>query len=268
MKKQVICINWGTQYGPNFINRLYGMVSRNITPPFSFTCFTDSAAGVTSEAVCRPLPEPDLVIPKTRKGRWPKARLWSEHLGGLQGPVLFLDLDTVVVGPLDDFFTFGKPDDVIVAHNPAKFFERLGQTSVYRFPVGKLAPLLAEFRADPSGVSSHYGFEQRFVTRRVPGGVRFWPRAWVVHFRRQCHRSFPLNYILPPRLPSGACIAIFPGGLHPSHASAGGYSTRYPPRPPLEHVKAMLRGERQESLFASLRHYALPCAWVKEAWKE
>ena len=31
--KQVICINWGTKYGPDYVNRLYGMVARNITPP-------------------------------------------------------------------------------------------------------------------------------------------------------------------------------------------------------------------------------------------
>ena len=24
MKKQIICINWGTKYGPKYINRLYG----------------------------------------------------------------------------------------------------------------------------------------------------------------------------------------------------------------------------------------------------
>ena len=40
--KQVICINWGTKYGPDYVNRLYGMVARNITPPFTFTCFTDN----------------------------------------------------------------------------------------------------------------------------------------------------------------------------------------------------------------------------------
>ena len=268
MKKQVICINWGTQYGARFINRLYGMVSRNITPPFSFTCFTDDANGVRPEVKCQPLPEPDLVIPKTRKGIWPKARLWSKVLADLEGPVLFLDLDTIVVGSLDDFFAFGEADDVILARNPAKLFERLGQTSVYRFPVGKLVPLLTEFRADPSGVATRYGYEQRFVTRRSPGGIRFWPRAWVVHFRRQCHRNFPLNYFYPPRLPSNARVVIFAGGLHPSHASVGGYGGQYPPRPPQAHIKAILRGERRESLFAGLRHYALPCAWVEEAWKE
>ena len=57
MLKQVICINWGTKYGSPFINRLYAMVARNITPPFTFTCFTDNEAGVHPDIDCQPLPE-------------------------------------------------------------------------------------------------------------------------------------------------------------------------------------------------------------------
>ena len=44
--KQVICISWGPKYGAPYVNRLYAMVARNLTPPFSFTCFTDDAGGL------------------------------------------------------------------------------------------------------------------------------------------------------------------------------------------------------------------------------
>ena len=87
--KQVICINWGTKYGPNYINRLYGMVARNITPPFTLTCFTDHPGGIRSEVNAVPLPELGFELPVTKKGIWPKCRLWSEKLADLSGPVLF-----------------------------------------------------------------------------------------------------------------------------------------------------------------------------------
>ena len=93
--KQIICINWGTKYGADYVNRLYGMVSRNITPPFTFTCFTDNSDGFRSEVDAVPLPELDFELPMTQKGIWPKCRLWSEKLADLTGPVLFLDLDLV-----------------------------------------------------------------------------------------------------------------------------------------------------------------------------
>ena len=80
------------------------MVARNLTSPFSFTCFTDRTEGIRPEVRCEPLPPLDVEMPTGTKGIWPKARLWGPRLGDLTGPVLFLDLDLVVVGGLDAFF--------------------------------------------------------------------------------------------------------------------------------------------------------------------
>jgi len=153
MKKQIICINWGRKYGPRYINRLYAGVARNLTGAFSFTCFCDNPEGIRPEVRTEPLPELDVEMPKATQGIWPKARLWSARLGDLEGPVLFMDLDMVVVGPLDGFFDEGADEDVILARNENTPFEKLGQTSIFRFPVGKLLPLQEKFRADPQGVA-------------------------------------------------------------------------------------------------------------------
>src|SRR5690606_24145771 len=143
-----------------------------------------------------PLPPLDVEMPVNTLGIWPKARLWGPELADLKGNVLFLDLDMVIVGSLDPFFEFGNPDDVILSRNPSKPHERLGQTSLFRFPVGKLVSLQQQFRENPQGVADEYRFEQRFVTRNAPGGIKLFPRGWVRHFRRDCRRTFPLNYFL------------------------------------------------------------------------
>lgn len=265
--KQVICINWGTRYGPPFINRLYGMVARNITPPFTFTCFTDSEEGVRPEVRCEPLPPLDVEMPVNTLGIWPKARLWGPQLGSLRGNVLFLDLDMVVVGNLDEFFEYGSPDDVVLSRNPAKPLERLGQTSLFRFPVGKLLPLQEKFRANPQGVADEYRFEQRFVTRNAPGGIKLFPRGWVRHFRRDCRRPFPLNYVLAPRLPKNARVVIFPGGLHPQHAIEGRYGPELP-NSARQHLKNLFTRQRSGSPLTHLRHFIRPAAWVAEHWRE
>jgi hypothetical protein len=267
MKKQIVCINWGTRYGPRFINRLYAMVARNITPPFSFTCFTDSDQGVRPEVDCQPLPPLDFVMPKNTKGKWPKARLWSKTLGTLTGPVLFLDLDLVITGNLDEFFSYGDPDQVILARNPAKPFERVGQTSVFRFPVGKLYPLQERFLADPQAVADEYRYEQRFVTRNAPGGVELFPRRWVQHFRYQCMPTFPLNLALEPRLPEGAKIVIFPGGVLPEHAIRGGWAGREGWSLG-QHLRGVTERHEDGSRWRYLRHYIKPTKWVEEVWHE
>lgn len=268
MKKQIVCIHWGTKYGPTYINRLYSMVQRNITPPFRFVCFCDNDEGVREEVECQPLPEIGIELPTFKKGIWPKSRLWNKTLADLEGPFLFLDLDMVITGNLDGFFEYANPEDVVLAHNPSNLFERMGQTSVYRAPVGKLYPLLERFKKAPLEVAEEYGYEQRYVTRNAPGGIKIWPKSWVRHFRRNCRRPFPLNYFLAPKLEKGTKIVIFPGGLEPQDAIDGIYHGDKGDihRSPWQHIKAGFKGERNEGLISHLRHYILPTEWAKNHW--
>ena len=266
MRAQVVCIKWGTRYGPEYVNRLHAMVGRHMDRPFRFVCFTDDTDGIRPAIECLPLPDLGADVPP-KPGEWGKSRLWSERLADLEGPFLFLDLDCVVIGPLGDFFDVGAPNDVILARNPSTPLERLGQTSVYRAPVGKLAPLREAFLADPLGTQARYRFEQRFVTRHAPGGVTFWPRGWVAHYRRHCRRPFPLNYVLPPKAPAGARIVIFAGGLNPAEAVAG----QHLPGAPTSrraHVAQSFGPDAFGHPIRHLRAYVRPAPWVEEAWRE
>lgn len=264
--KQIICIKWGAKFGPEYVNRMYGMVARNITPPFRLICFTDDTTGLRPEIEPRPLPEFSYQAPVNTRGKWPKSRLWGD-LGDITGEVLFLDLDAIIVGSLDDFFTYGEPGDTVLARNPNTPLEKLGQTSVYRMRVGSLKPLQELFRADPQGIADRYKYEQRFVTRNAPGGVKFWPKAWVAHFRFHCIPAFPANYLIPPRIPKGARIVIFPGNLNPHDAIEGRWSPDDPARSRGEHLHALF-GDRREPALKHLRHFYLPAPWIEELWRE
>ena len=156
-----------------------------------------------------------------RRGFGTSPELWNKELADLKGPVLYLDLDILITGTLDDFFDYGEDDDVVLAVNPVRPLERLGQTSIYRFPVGKLAPLKTAFEAAPEEIARRYRYEQRFVTRTAPGGVRFWPRRWVRLFRHDLMPPFPLNLFTPPRLPGDAKVVLFAGHLKPPEAISG-----------------------------------------------
>jgi len=265
MDKQIICINWGTRYGATYINRLYAMVARNTTPPFRFICFTDTDEGVRPEVECKPLPELRGDLPRNTIGIWGKSRLWEKDLGGLSGPVLFIDLDVVITGPLDDMFTYGKPEDVVLARNAAKPLQRLGQTSVYRFPVGKLAPLLDLYAKDPQGTADAYRFEQFFVTKNAPGGITFWPRAWIRHFRLQCIPKFPLNYLFTARRPRGSKIIIFAGAMNPPDAIAGRWGPNNPDGTLAQHLQQCWRNKAS---FKAYRHFLRPVTWLREVWRE
>lgn len=267
--KQIICIKWGTKYGADYVNKLYGMVSRNITPPFRFVCFTDNTDGIRPEVESQDLPVIDYPMPVGTTGQWPKSRLWSEKLGNVTGNVLFLDLDVVIVGNIDVFFEYEPNHPVMLTRNMTNPLEKLGQTSLFRFPVGSLAPLQKLFASDPQGIAEKYRYEQRFVTKNAPGGVEFFPRKWVRHFRFECRRPFPLNYFLQPKLPKDARVIIFAGGtLNPPEAIQGRYATDLPDNA-TDHL-ALLKTSKnaKKRPFRHLRHFILPTDWVAEKWHE
>ena len=266
--KQVMCIKWGTRYGPEYVNRIYAMVARNVTPPFRVICFTDDRAGIRPEVDCFDLPDLGCPVPTNAPGKFRKVSLWNSDLYGITGVALFVDLDIVITGNLDDLFSFGDPDDVVLARNWIRPLERLGPTSVFRFPVGKHGYMLDDFRKDPEGLAGKYQYEQRYVTHGIRGGVKFFPSSWIRHFRLNCLGPWPLRYLRPAKLPKDARIVMFPGKPDPADAIAGRWNERRPHRPPLEHLRFAFSPERRGGLGTYLKRYLLPVPWVAEHWHE
>jgi hypothetical protein len=269
--RQIICVKWGTHYGPEYVNRLYGMASRHVSGPLRVVCLTDDRNGIRPEVECADLPELGCEHPKNTRGKWRKVVLWGRDVAGLSGPALFIDLDSVIVGSLDGYFEHGEPNDVILARNWAKPLQRLGQTSVFRFPVGGHPHILDRFRADPQGVADKYRFEQHYITASVPGGIKLWPERWTRHFRLHCLPPFPLRYFMPARLPKDARIVTFPGGPNPDDVALGRWNDREPPHPGRwQHVKAAFGdGPRvADGAWQHLQRYVLPVPWVADNWRD
>jgi hypothetical protein len=88
----IVCVKVGMKYGPDYVNRLASMVSRQITWPYEFLCLTDDPAGLTC-AYAR--------IGTELPGWWAKLVLFQPHPSLIGKRVVYLDLDTVLVGPSD-----------------------------------------------------------------------------------------------------------------------------------------------------------------------
>jgi len=101
--ENIICMKWGTKFGPEYVNRLASMVRRHISRPYRMICFTENPNGIDSSVEIQPLPPMDLDPSLPERG-WRKLTVFQKNLAGLEGPTLFLDLDIVILGPLDDFF--------------------------------------------------------------------------------------------------------------------------------------------------------------------
>ena len=244
--KNILCMKWGTKYGPEYVNRLYGMVRRHLSGEFNFVCLTDDSAGVRPEVRCLPIPPLNLQLkPGQRDGAWKKLTTFEGDLHGLRGTALFLDLDVVVVGSLDDFFT--QPGELLIIHDYPRFWrfgERVvGNSSVYRFQLGAHADVLAHFRTHMVQVQRQYRNEQDFLSHFVhgQGRLRYWPAGWCPSFKYHCIPSWPSNYWKARYVPQDPRIVIFHSEVNPSDALAGKRNKRF------AHIE--------------------PALWVAEAWK-
>lgn len=270
MEKQILCMKWGDAYSAHYVNTLYGMAARNITGPFRFYCFTDDAAGIRPEVVTLPLPELGCAIPPEVPGKWRKSALWGRELFGLKGAALFLDLDSVIVGNIDGYFTHGDPEDVVVARNWVNPIKRGAQTSVFRFPIGRHAYLLDNLRADPAGIARRHLYEQGYVTAAIRGGVKYWPEPWTRHFRLHCVGPWPVRFFRAPRLPRDARIVTFPG-THPKpeEAAAGRWSGEQTSPFLSDHLRRVWRNFRakEHTWRKQFSHFLLRADWVHENWR-
>ena len=243
-QRHVICMKWGTKYSPDYVNRLYAMVRRNLLGDFRFVCLTDDAAGIRSEVECLPIP-PLALPPGLPERGWTKLAIFSPDLHriyGLSGTALFLDVDVVITGPLDEFFT--HPGGFLIIHDYKRPWRITGNSSVYRFVLNEHADVLAYFRTHFAEVRAAFRNEQAYLSdfmhRR--GLLRYWPAAWCPSFKYQSIPPWPTNYWRAPVLPADARVVVFHGECNPPDALAGRRNRRF--------------------------RFIKPARWVAEYWRE
>ena len=232
MQRHILCMKWGVKYGPEYVNRLYAMVRRHLSGDFRFVCLTDDSAGIRGEVECFPIPPLDVhLAPGQRDGAWKKLTTFEADLYGLQGVALFLDLDVVIVGSLDAFFT--EPGDFLIIHDYPRFWrfgERIvGNSSVYRFQLGAHADALAYFRAHTEAMRAKYRNEQDYLSHFLhqQGKLSYWPAAWCPSFKYHGIPPWPTNYWKEPFVPKGAKIMVFHGECNPPDALIGRRNRRF-----------------------------------------
>jgi hypothetical protein len=241
MSRTVLCMKWGTKYGPEYVNRLYAMVRRHLRGKFDFVCLTDRNNGVRPEVRC--LPIPDLALPDGLPERgWKKLTTFEADLHGLRGTALFLDLDVVITDDITPFFE--QPGEFLIIHDWKRPWRITGNSSVYRFELGAHADLLAEFRATHEQVRQRLRNEQAFLSEVIhrQGKLQYWPADWCRSFKYHCIPRWPLNWWQAPTVPPGTRIVIFHGEVNPPDALAGRRNRRW-------------RG-------------MLPAPWIAQHWHE
>ena len=187
------------------------------------------------------LSDPPLDLPPGIPERgWMKLTSFTADLHGLRGTALFLDVDVVVVGSLDEFFEY--PGDFLIIHDYKRPWRVTGNSSVYRYQFGAHPDVLDYFRQHFAQIRQNFRNEQSYLSDVLyrQGKLQYWPAAWCPSFKYHCIPRWPTNYWNEPFIPPGAKVVIFHGECNPPDALAGRRNRRF--------------------------RFIQPAAWVAEHW--
>lgn len=107
----VVCVKWGAKYDAEYVNKLGRACRRHLQGCGKLVCFTDDAEGLGDIVEARPLPSTSM------QAWWLKAYLFSKA-ARLAGPVLYLDLDTVVCGDLGPLAALAASSNLVKMRRP------------------------------------------------------------------------------------------------------------------------------------------------------
>ena len=201
MDRIIVCMKWGTLYSAEYVNVLHSAARANVTGDFRFICLTDDASNLSAGIEAMAIPEIGLKPEHWRKGCWPKVTLFSEDLHGLRGRALFIDLDMVLWGNLDRFFTY-QEGLVMLDSGPWRYrnSDPRPMSSIFAFDLGQLGFLVNRLCANPDAMVERYQIEQNFIAGEV-NNISFWPQEWVRSYKYHLRPPLIIDRFQGPRPP-------------------------------------------------------------------
>lgn len=160
-------------FTPEYVARLRSMVARNIDRPYRFVCLTDRPEQLPPEVEAVPI-----VHWKSLKGWWAKINLFRPGL--FTGRVLYLDLDVLIVSPLNAIIDF--PARMALVPDGAPKFQGQGELkTVHRYnssvmvwdaPVGN--QLFENWKPD---IAARLWGDQDWIGEQMPNEATM-PASW------------------------------------------------------------------------------------------
>lgn len=200
----------GPNFGPEYVNRLRGMLDRHVHLPHRLYCVTDDPAGIDGDVHVVPMPETYAHTPRCRRRMQQYSRDWRGIVGAR---MLAIDLDVVIIDDLTPVLDRAEP---IVGW-------KVGHAGVYSgsfllCDTGALHEAWAPFQRDPdgyprkvqpAGVPSDQAMLNYWLARRPP--IAEWTETdgFVSYYGKGYERLEHLG-VGPcrPHLPPGARIVV------------------------------------------------------------
>lgn len=201
---------WGDKYSPEYVERLAAGVRRWLKQPHRFLCMTERERDVHfSDGI-----ERHAIKDRNLIGRDCFCRLrlfdpgWQKNRR-IDGNVVSIDLDNVIVGPLDELFE--RPESLVIlqgvnAVNPCPF-----NASIFMLKAGTNEHVWTAFSREAAQEIEYHEFpdDQGWLAEMVPNAGAWGPNDGVYALAKP---GWPKGL----NLPTNARIVAFPGGRDPN----------------------------------------------------
>ena len=218
----VVCLKYGNKYSAEYVNKLYNSVKCNLTIPFEFVCYTEDAQGIDPAIRIESLP---LIAGVT--GWWYKPMFFNPSLG-LDGTILFFDLDVIIFKNIDNLFTYKSNKFCIIRDFNRQFVRNYNKfnSSVFRLTTGMHSDIYKRFAANPSDPIRRYHGDQDWMRALITDGTyEYWPEEWIQSYKWEMRgrpkydrqprgqRDFETNG--DPVVKNATSVAVFHGDPNP-----------------------------------------------------
>lgn len=227
---RIVCLKWGQKYPAQYVNRLYGMVSRHLHRPFTFHCLTENPDGLSPGINILALPDFGL------QGWWYKLLFFKPGFLPFSSDdlVVYLDLDVVILNDLNGLIEEFKGDYVLCISADDQP-DRMN-SSVMVFRPDTLDFVWTSFWAQRTSITKNFHGDQDWIERVVPS-ARILSKSVASSFKLDLNSKTPYSFgslgrwlrkrfwaLLAPRgqVPTPDCaIVLFHGRPNPDDVMEG-----------------------------------------------
>lgn len=183
MKHNLICVHSGNSYAPEYVLNLWKGATINSCATFEFYVFTDNVQQHPQDLGWHFVQLPNWSITGF-KPWWYKLEIFN-HRHQLLGNNLYIDLDTVIVGNIDDFWQY-YPAEFRICHDFNRAFSKninWSNSSIMAWPGNSMSWLHSEFSKDMQNIVKRNRGDQDFIHAQTRQTQKWWPRKWAMSWK-------------------------------------------------------------------------------------
>ena len=175
----LVCVRVGDKYPVEYVHKLASMARRHLTVPYTFYCLTDDPTDIEERTI---------VAKSLPKSWW--AKLYLFNVLWASARVVYIDLDTLIVGNIDFLFQYQGKFAII-----RDWWQPCYNSSVMAFPSGYGYQHWWNYLENQKNIEAHFHSDQEYLTARIPDADLWDPNmmgSYKAHGLDGGPKSFPI----------------------------------------------------------------------------